>query len=529
MLNEDDAKRIVDEENGKSPFGKKLTVSMSTEYKKAHGLPTESQENQSNRKNNLKNSSDRDSACVLFVYGVSKKAKDEDLKQFFSSRYKVVDCRIVNTNNNSGEDSKRYAFVTYEKPEYASEMVEEFNGREFFGNNLKVSIKEKNNRSNHNREDRMGGDRGRYNNYNDSGMGYRRVYNRGPNQINYNPYGNQQNMGIPPQNSNNPYGTPLPPPPYYNTSSQMVPNDVHNMMNQSQNGYGGVGGGYGRQPYMPIPGDRGGNGGGGGGGNGGGNGVGGSQMIPPYGMSKVPLQQGQGGQSNNQQMNGYNGYPSQNNGNIPLPYMTGTSNVQGMGNGAPPPPPAPSVPSSAPPPSQGYGFPPPLPQGYGTPIYGAPPPSIPGQAQQMDYVQQNGYNQGYPQYYNSYDPNMMYAPDGSYIPAPTAAPPPNGNNNNNNIPNPGIPPSGAPGNGAGQVPAPIQSSPQSSSQGGGAGMPPQTQGNNNPNGGGVQGGTGNVGYYSMYPGGGYPPPPAQNVNNQQNFNNPATPSNPPKQ
>jgi len=132
----------------------------------------------------------------IFVGGISWKADEESLGNFFSSFGKVIECRII--MDKVTKKSKGYGFVTFEDPESA-EKVKQSNNLYFLGKMMNVgdAVRKNEGSSSSSRS------QGSYNNYesedqngfyNEQGQNFYPPQQFYPNQIQY-PFALQSNLG----------------------------------------------------------------------------------------------------------------------------------------------------------------------------------------------------------------------------------------------------------------------------------------------------------------------------------------------
>mmetsp|Transcript_11699 Transcript_11699/g.14562 ORF Transcript_11699/g.14562 Transcript_11699/m.14562 type:complete len:204 (-) Transcript_11699:151-762(-) len=80
--------------------------------------------------------SDRTKSCTVFVGGISWKADEDSLKEFFSTYGHVIECKIIVDRDTN--KSKGYGFVTFKDAETA-EIVKKATDLNFLGKSMNVS------------------------------------------------------------------------------------------------------------------------------------------------------------------------------------------------------------------------------------------------------------------------------------------------------------------------------------------------------------------------------------------------------
>lgn len=74
----------------------------------------------------------------LYVGNLSFKAREEDLNELFGQYGTVTSAKVI-TDRETGR-SRGFGFVEYETPEEAQKAIEELDGKESLGRNLRVNI-----------------------------------------------------------------------------------------------------------------------------------------------------------------------------------------------------------------------------------------------------------------------------------------------------------------------------------------------------------------------------------------------------
>jgi len=69
--------------------------------------------------------------CRLFVYGISENVQRDEMEDEFSR------CGTVTDAYNTG---KGYAFITFSSPTEAEDCLKSMNGRDIFGQTLKIDM-----------------------------------------------------------------------------------------------------------------------------------------------------------------------------------------------------------------------------------------------------------------------------------------------------------------------------------------------------------------------------------------------------
>ncbi len=68
----------------------------------------------------------------LYVGNLNYSVTDSELKDFFSQKFQVTDCKVI--------EGKGFAFVTFDSEGNASAAKEEYNNQEFKGRALKIDV-----------------------------------------------------------------------------------------------------------------------------------------------------------------------------------------------------------------------------------------------------------------------------------------------------------------------------------------------------------------------------------------------------
>lgn len=94
----------------------------------------------------------------VFVGGIPWGADDNDLREAFEKFGSVTDAKVI--TDKETHRSRGFGFVTYEKEEGAQRAIDEGNGMDMMGRNLRVDYATQK-QSNGNRDNRGGGRRQR--------------------------------------------------------------------------------------------------------------------------------------------------------------------------------------------------------------------------------------------------------------------------------------------------------------------------------------------------------------------------------
>ncbi|KAH7825481.1 putative nucleolin [Monocercomonoides exilis] len=134
MFREEEALRLVEQVNGKAPFGRQLVASMSTKYKQSRGLPLDNPAQTPKQTTTHTND-----GFTLFIHNLPKEFTNGELREIFQ-QYGYITKANIPTNKETGEPLN-YGFVTFQDYDSARAAVAGMDKKRIRDRELKVSFR----------------------------------------------------------------------------------------------------------------------------------------------------------------------------------------------------------------------------------------------------------------------------------------------------------------------------------------------------------------------------------------------------